>query len=166
VAASDPLDPIMHKIAACVRMLLASEGERNAAMGGLQRIMRSLGEANKNDVHAIADRIEGSANGNLPDSVKEKLRLAIEDARAQGYAEGVRAAESKHHGTGAFRNSDGTLDWKEVALFVQREKHRLNFRTHEFIDKMAANTVWDREPTQNQHKYLHSLFHQLGGKIT
>jgi hypothetical protein len=54
----------------------------------------------------------------------------------------------------------------EVALYVQREKHRLPVRTHEFIDKMASRTVYGYEPSPNMHKYLHSLFFQLGGKIT
>jgi hypothetical protein len=102
----------------------------------------------------------------LSEDDKQKIRAEIENARAIGYAEGVKAAESKQHGTGAFRNADGKLEWTEVALFCQREKHRLPERHHEFIDDMASRTVYGREPTPNQHKYLHSLFHKLGGKIT
>jgi len=78
----------------------------------------------------------------------------------------VKAAESKQHGTGAFRNTDGTLEWSEVALFLQREKHRLPDKHHEFIDDMASRTAWGREPTPRQHQYLHSLFYKLGGRIT
>jgi len=37
---------------------------------------------------------------------------------------------------------------------------------HAFVDDVAARTVYGREPTPNQHKYLHSLFYKLGGKIT
>ena len=29
---------------------------------------------------------------------------------------------------------------------------------------MASRTVYGREPTEKQHKYLHSLFFKLGGK--
>jgi len=113
----------------------------------------------------LADHIENGSGG-LSEDDKKKIRSEIENARAIGYAEGVAAAESKQHGTGAFRNTDGKLDWKEVALYVQREKHRLNPKHHDFINKVAAQTVYDREPTQPMHKYLHSLFYQLGGKIT
>src|SRR5215831_6483409 len=67
---------------------------------------------------------------------------------------------------GAFRNTDGTLEWSEVALFCQRQKHRLPEKHHEFVDDMASRTVYGREPTPKQHQYLHSLFYKLGGKIT
>ena len=55
---------------------------------------------------------------------------------------------------------------KRVALFLQRNKHRLDPKHHEFIDDMAGRTAWGEEPTERQHKYLHSLFFKLGGKIT
>ena len=90
----------------------------------------------------------------------------LDNARAIGYAEGVKAAESKQHGTGAFRNTDGALEWTEVALYCQREKQRLPSKYHKFIDDMAARTVYGREPTRKQHQYLRNLFHKLGGKIT
>src|SRR5262249_52416940 len=81
----------------------------------------------------LADHIENSGGG-LSEDDKKKIRSEIENARAIGYEEGVRAAESKQHGTGAFRNTDGTLDWKEVALYCQRQKQRLPDKHHEFID--------------------------------
>jgi len=34
------------------------------------------------------------------------------------------------------------------------------------IDNMASRTVYGREPTPKQHRYLHFLFFKLGGKIT
>ena len=113
--------------------------------------------------HELAEHIENG--GGLSDVDKQKIRSEIKNARAIGFAEGVKAAEAKQHGTGAFRNTDGTLEWTEVAVFVQREKHRLDSKHHEFIDDMASRTVYGREPSPNQHKYLHSLFFKLGGKI-
>jgi hypothetical protein len=59
------------------------------------------------------------------------------------------AAESRQHGAGAFRNTKGSIDWTEVALFLQRQKHRLAEWHHEFIDDMASRTVYGREPTSN-----------------
>jgi hypothetical protein len=143
------------------RLSSTSDGEIVATVHAMRRMLSSCGT----DVHALADHVE-NGHGALTDADKEKIRVAIETARAEGYAEGVRAAESKQHGTGAFRNTDGTLEWSEVALFVQREKHKLPRKHHEFIDDMASRTVYGREPTAKQHQYLHSLFFKLGGKIT
>jgi hypothetical protein len=136
-----------------------SDGEIVATVHAMRRMLESCGV----DIHDVADHIE---NGHgLSEADKQKIQDAIESARADGYAEGVRMAEARQHGTGAFRNTDGKLDWTEVALFVQREKHRLPDKHHEFVDDMAARSVYEREPTQKQHQYLHSLFFKLGGKI-
>ena len=113
----------------------------------------------------LANHIENGGGG-LSDADKQKISAAIENARAIGYAEGVKAVEARQHGTGAFRNTDGTLEWTEVALYCQRQKHRLDAKHHKFIDDMASRTVYGREPTPKQHQYLHSLFYKLGGKIT
>jgi hypothetical protein len=146
-------------------LLSANDNERATAILSIPRILQTACEDKSVDMHALADRIE-KANGGLSDADQQKIRSAIENARALGYADGVRAAEAKQHGTGAFRNTDGKLEWTEVALFVQREKDRLPEKHHEFIDDMAARTVYGREPTQKQHQYLHSLFYKLGGKVT
>jgi len=143
------------------RLSSASDGEIIATVYALRRVLESHGA----DVHALAAHVE-TANGGLTEEYKQKIRAEIENARAVGYAEGVKAAEARQHGTGAFRNTDGKLEWTEVALFVQREKHRLDSKHHEFIDDMASRTAYLREPTLKQHKYLHSLFYKLGGKIT
>ena len=149
------------KIGDAIRHLTSdNDGDIVAAVHGLRRMLRSYGA----DMHDLADHIE---NGHgLSEADKQKIQAAIESARAEGYAEGVRMAEAQQNGTGIFRNTDGKLDWTEVALFVQRQKHRLPDKHHEFIDDMAARTPFGREPTLKQHQYLHSLFHRLGGKIT
>ena len=149
------------KLVKPIRLLASdSKGEAFAALCAIARLLESYGQS----FHTFAEHVENG--GGLSKDDKQKINAAIESARIEGYAEGVRAAEAKQHGTGAFRNTDGTLEWTEVALFVQREKHRLPEKHHEFIDKMAARTVYGYEPTPNMHKYLHSLFYQLGGKIT
>jgi hypothetical protein len=141
------------------RLISDSHGEVVATVLAIRRILESAGA----DIHDLAAHLE---NGGLSDADKDKIRAEIKNAHALGYAEGVKAAEEKQHGTGAFRNTDGTPEWSEVALFLQRQKHRLPDRHHEFIDDMAARTVYGREPTPKQHQYLHSLFYKLGGKIT
>ena len=100
-----------------------------------------------------------SSNGNGAITQTEK---AISDA----YAAGVQDAENKFHGANDFHSTDGKPNWEAVALFLQRNKHRLDAKNHEFVDDMASRTAWRREPTERQHKYLHSLFFKLGGKIT
>jgi hypothetical protein len=161
----DPLDPFLHRLAACIRMLLsANAGERDAAINGVQRMLKTVGEDKSVDVHALAARIEQPSTA-LSDADKKKIHAAIEQAHAEGYAEGVQAAENRQHGADAFRSTEGA-EWIRVALFVQREKHRLPAQHHQFVDDMAARTVWEREPTLKQHKYLHSLFLKLGGRIT
>ena len=162
---SDPFAPILHRLASCIRLLLsANSSERTAAILGVQRTLQTISEDKSVDIHTLAKRIESGSG--LTDIDKQKIRSEIENARVVGYAEGVKAAEAKQHGTGAFRNTDGKLEWTEVALFVQREKHRLPEKHHKFVDDMASRTVYGREPSPNQHKYLHSLLYQLGGKVT
>src|SRR6516164_7805639 len=142
------------------RLSSSNDGEVVATVYAMKRMLESVGT----DIHGLAEHLENG--GGLTDADKRKIRSEIENARAVGYAEGVKAAEAKQHGTGAFRNTDGTLEWTEVALFVQRQKNRLPEKHHKFVDDMASRTVYGREPSPNQHKYLHSLLYQLGGKVT
>jgi hypothetical protein len=102
------------------RLSFDNEGKIVAAVIVMRRMLKSCGA----DIHALADHVE-KANGGLSDTDKQKIRAEIENARAIGYAEGVKATEAKRHGTGTFRNIDGKLEWNEVALLVQRKKHRL-----------------------------------------
>ena len=149
------------KLGKPIRLLASnSRGEAFAALCAIARLLESHGYT----FHTLADHVENG--GGLNEDDKKKIRSEIENARAIGYAEGVKAAESKQHGTGAFRNTDGALEWTEVALYCQREKHRLPDKHHEFIDDMASRTVYGREPTPKQYQYLHSLFFKLRGKIT
>jgi len=148
------------KLAKPIRLLASdSRGEAFAALCAIARLL----EAYNQSFHALAEHVE---NGGLTEDYKQKVLAEVENARAIGYAEGVAAAEAKQHGTGAFRNTDGAPEWTEVALYCQRQKHRLPDKHHEFVDDMASRTVYGREPTPRQHQYLHSLFYKLGGKIT
>jgi hypothetical protein len=150
------------KLGKPIRMLMSdSQGEALAALCAIARLLESHGQT----CHALADHVENGGGG-LTEEYKQKIRAEVENARAIGYAEGVAAAEARQHGTGAFRNTDGALEWTEIALFLQREKHRLAEKHHEFVDDMASRTVYGREPTPKQHQYMHSLFYKLGGKIT
>jgi hypothetical protein len=139
------------------RLLLAIDSEAVAAVHAVRRVLESAGT----DAHGLVDHLEsaGEANGGIS---REALKKAFE----RGYAKGIEDAETRQHDGRDFRNTDGKLEWDSVALFLQRNKHRLDPTHHDFIDDMAARTAWEREPTERQHRYLHSLFYKLGGKIT
>jgi hypothetical protein len=140
------------------RLLLAGDNEAVAAVHAVRRVLQSAGT----DAHGLVDHLENT-DGNKANGIsKEALKKAYE----RGYAKGVEDAENRQHNGRDFRNTDRKLEWDSVALFLQRNKHRLDPRHHDFIDDMAALTAWAQEPSERQHKYLHSLFYKLGGKIT
>src|SRR5262249_62268593 len=103
--ARDPIADVIHKLATCIRMLLAKDGQRTAAMVGIQRMLEAVANGSNVDAHDLADRIEGVKSG-LSEDYKRQVRNQIENARATGYAEGVRAAEAR------FR-PDGKLAFSE-----------------------------------------------------
>jgi hypothetical protein len=155
--ARDPLADILHRLASCIRMLLATDGQRPAAILGVQRMLEGMGKDNNIDVHALADRIE---NGGVSEKYREEVRAQIKKAHEVGYEKGVRAAEAR------FR-PDGKLEFSEVALFVERRINDLPPDKHEFIHKMAFYARQDLEPSPKQGKFLFDLFVQyLGGRIT
>ena len=143
-----------------------NEGDLVAAGRALQRTLASTGA----DIHALAAYLKGGRG--LSEEDKQQIRAQIADEIANAYAEGVRDGEARAHGPGDFHNVDGSIDWRDVALFVEREQRRLPPRTlqksTDFVADMAtrARSPHSREPTQRQHEWLHDLFFKLGGKIT
>jgi hypothetical protein len=136
------------------RLGSASDGEIIAAVHAMRRILESAGA----DIHGLAEHVE-NPNGHVNEA---DLKRVFDE----GYAMGVQDAQNKQHGLDDFRNTDGKPAWPSVALFCQRNKDRLDSKHHTFVDDMASRTAWGREPTEKQHKYLHSLFFKLGGKIS
>jgi hypothetical protein len=143
------------KLGGVIRRLSSdSEGEIIAAIYAILRLLQSCG----GDIHVLAAQVENG--GGLTEADKKKIRGEIENARATGYAEGVRAAEAR------FR-PDGKLEFSEVALFAERQINRIPPDKHEFILKMAVYARQQLEPTPKQGKFLFDLFVQyLGGRIT
>ena len=138
------------RIAMTIRLLASDkDGEILAAVCALKRVLESAGT----DLNGLAHGIE-----NLGKGVPNEERKKIWDAAVQH-------TENRLHGADDFIDSTGKPTWQSVALYCQRNKHRLAPKHHEFIDKVASQTVYDREPTERMHKYLFSLFLQLGGKI-
>jgi hypothetical protein len=136
------------------RLSSASDGEIVATVHAMRRVLESVGA----DVHGLAEHLE-TPNGGVTEADMKRVFDA-------GYARGVQDVENKYHGANDFCSADGKPTWESVALFLQRNKNRLDSKVHKFVDEMASQTAWGREPTERQHKYLHSLFYKLGGKIT
>ena len=86
------------------RLSSSSDGEKVATVHAILRLLASCGT----DIHALAAQVKNG--GGLSDIDRQKIESEIENARAIGYAEGVRAAEAR------FR-PDGKLEFSEVALF-------------------------------------------------
>jgi hypothetical protein len=150
------------KIAYTLRLLGSSEqGEVFAAAQALIRLLAALGTDLDGLARGFEKIISGGSNGSGKAITQAEMQKAIDNA----YAAGVQDAENKLHGATDFQNTDGKPPWDAIALFLQRNKNRLDARHHEFIDDMASRTAFGREPTERQHKYLHSLFYKLGGKI-
>ena len=138
------------RVASLVRLLASDkDGEILAATAALKRTLASAGT----DINGLANGIE-----NLGKGVSNEERKKIWDMAVQH-------TENRLHGADDFISADGKPTWQSVALYCQRNIHRLAPKHHDFINKVASQTVYDREPTERMHKYLFSLFLQLGGKI-
>ena len=148
------------RLAQIIRLTCSDrEGE---VISAIHAFVRTLKAAGTDKIHELADRLQKPIEKSNGNALNEAEARRLYD---EGYAAGVRAAESKYHGVSDFHGIDGKPSWEDVALFCQREKHRVDARHHEFIDDMASRSTWGREPTEKQHKYLHSLFFKLGAKI-
>jgi hypothetical protein len=141
------------RIASIIRLLASDkDGDIIAAAHALKRTLVSAGT----DINGLAHGIENLGKSTVvPDEIKKKIWDAA-----------VQHTENRLHGADDFISADGKPTWQSVALYCQRNKQRLDAKHHDFIDKVAAQTVYDREPTERMHKYLFSLFLRLGGKIT
>jgi hypothetical protein len=166
--ANEPLDPdVVEKLGKMFLLITSpSDGE---ALTALRMFNRAL-EANGVDYHTLVARM---AKPWLSDGSKEQFRGEIANARALGRSEGMREAEAKRGVEDGFVNADGSDDWRQLALYIDREKHRLSSRDQtdwcrEFISDMAttARLVSDYQPSPRQLVQLHRFFVKLGGKIT
>ena len=140
------------RIAMVIRLLASDkDGEILAATAALKRTLASAGT----DINGLAHGIENLGKSTVvPDEIKKKIWDAA-----------VQHTENRLHGADDFIDSSGKPTWQSVALYCQRNIDRLAPKHHDFINKVASQTVYDREPTERMHKYLFSLFLQLGGRI-
>ena len=127
-------DPATAKrIADLIRRLASPhDGEVIATVRALRRVL----EASGLDIHAVAAPLEAPNGKHIPEEEMRRLYDA-------GFAAGVQAAENRQHGSDDFIGTDGKPTWQAVALFLQRNKSRLDPKHHEFVDKVASQTVWE-----------------------
>jgi hypothetical protein len=124
------------------------------------------------DIHALAEEIEhpspnggGGRDGKISEA---DMRRLYDAGYRAGHEDGMRAVEDKFHAEeeDGFANVNGMPSWHVIARWCQR--HRLNDRLRDkervFVDQMAGETLW-REPTENQQKWLKSIFFKLGGRL-
>jgi hypothetical protein len=115
-----------------------NEGDLVAAGRALQRQLASA----HTDIYALVERLRAG---------EDKNQFATEANAA--YAQGLRDGEARAYGSDGFHSVDESAEWREVALYVAREKNRLPSRTlqksAEFIADMAtrAKSPYSREPT-------------------
>ena len=148
---------LIGRIAKIVAMLASpNDGDLIAAGRALQRQLT----ANGADIHALVGLLKASEDRN---------RFGQEIANA-AYAEGLRDGEARVKPNG-FHSVDESA-WREIALYVAREQHRLPPRalqkSREFISDMAdrAESQFSRDLSERQHEWLRDLFHKLGGRVT
>jgi hypothetical protein len=140
------------RLASLIRLLNSDkDGEILATVHALKRTLESAGT----DMNGFARGIENL--GKNAEVSKDQMKKIWDAA--------VQHTENRLHGAEDFASTDGKPTWQSVALYCQRNKYKLRPQTHEFVDKMASQTVWNKEPSERQHKYLFALFLQLGGKI-
>jgi hypothetical protein len=165
--ASEPLDPDVVEKLGKVFLLISSPND-GEALTALRMFNRAL-EANGVDHHTIVARM---AKPWLSDSAKDQFKNELANARIAGRVEGAREAEAKRGIEDDFSNTDGSSDWRAVAKFVSRERHRLPLRnrdprTFEFIDNIMALTLSPHTHlSPGRATWLYDLFGKLGGKIT
>jgi hypothetical protein len=148
------------RIADVIRLLASDkDGDIIAAAHALKRVLASAGT----DIHGLAYGIENL--GKAEKKAAEKAAEMLAQERRKVWDAAVQHTENRLHGADDFISADGKPTWQSVALYCQRNKRRLDAKHHDFIDKVAAQTVYGREPTEKMHKYLFSLFLRLGGRI-
>jgi hypothetical protein len=147
-------DTITSRLGILIRLLGSDKnGETIAAVRAIKRTLETAGT----DFHSLAERVEKPNGRGLTEAEMKKLFDA-------GYEAGVRAAETKHAGASNFLSVDGMPAWHQIARYCQQHSHRLRDKEPEFVNDMAARTVW-HQPTERQEKWLKSIFFRLGGKL-
>jgi hypothetical protein len=145
------------KIADLIRMFgTENEHEAKATWWALKRLLASRGVSFTD----LGNAIEKLATGGLEEAELKRVFDA-------GYAKGVAETKREHAEAQAVfgLRPDGSPNWEAMAVQCQREKARIEVKYHKFVDDMAADMTWGREPSDKQGKFILSLFRQVGGRM-
>jgi hypothetical protein len=157
-AAEEKLRPcdLAKRISKLVRMMSSTYEDGSSAALHLRQLL--INERLCNDLAVLIE----NCNGEI-----EERKYSDTDAEmifARGVEKGRAEEVHKRDLPPDFYDADGQPQWHPIALFCQKNQHRLRDdweRT--FIDDMAGKTVF-REPTEKQAKHLLAIFIRLGGR--
>jgi hypothetical protein len=145
------LAPIADRLGKLIKMLSSDrDGEIVAAA---RAIMRTL-QAEKLDIHALADGITGSRNGSSHSRkyTEEDMRTAYRSGRDDGRKEAER--------NGGFYSVDEP-GWHQIARECQKHVDQLRDREREFVEDMVCRTVHGGELTEKQAKWLRDIWTRM-----
>lgn len=143
---TDALAPIAKKIGKLIRLL--SSDRDGEVIGAVCAIKRAL-QAEKLDIHAIADTIEAPANG------KKFSEADAKEIYLRGVEDGKRAAQQEHPLN--FRSVDEP-SWHEIACTCRDRQAWRDEREKQFVLDMLRRTVHGGEPTEKQAAWLRKIY--------
>jgi hypothetical protein len=131
------LAPIAGKLGKLLRLLSSDQdGEVVAAARALVRTL----EAEKLDIHALADGIATNGKKFTEEEAAEIYRRGVEDGRREV----------------TFANVEPT--WNYIARECAAQSGRLREHEQRFVDDMVCWTVQGGEPTEKQAKWLRAIY--------
>jgi hypothetical protein len=137
------LEPIAGRLGKLIRLLSSDkDGEVLAAVAAIRRTL----DAEKLDLHALADGIDGSGKGSQAD-------YAI--AWNAGYSAGKEAAERE----APHRDQPS---WHDIACECREHADELGAREQQFVHDMCRRTVRGGALTEKQAKWLRDIYVKVG----
>jgi glucose-6-phosphate dehydrogenase assembly protein OpcA len=142
-------DDLAKKIAGIVRRITSDKPDE--ATEAVKAFGRTLQSAGADVIHAVAERIEKPS-----DKLSDAEMKEIFDA---GIAKGLQQAKRQARINGTFPSAH------DMALYCRERDDRLREKERDFINDMAARSIW-RGLTQRQEEWLKSIFLRLGGEMS
>jgi hypothetical protein len=141
-----------------------NDGDKLAAMHALDHALK----ANGVDYHVLVARMRKPW---LSDSDSKLFRAKLAEAKEAGKREALLLNSPRR--LDEFQRTDGRADWREIARYVDQERHRLTGRYvddwwNEFITNIAtlAMSSYPITLSEKRERKLLEVFAKLGGKIT
>jgi hypothetical protein len=120
------------------------------------------------DLQTLRDRV---AKSWMSDEDAQLFRDTIAKAKEAGKREALLLNSAPR--SDDFERTDGRVDWREIAKYVDRERHRLparnqNDKTFDFINSMPAlaMSTYPKTLSEPREKWPLDRFGKLGGKVT